>query len=61
MRKEVKKLLDSCVKKGWTLVRNKHYKLTAPNGNVVTVSATSNSRGLVDSIQKDIKRAEALK
>lgn len=57
MQREVKQFLKPYIKEGWIASENgKHYKLTAPTGKVVTISATPSCPYYLKHALKDIEK-----
>jgi len=54
--KELRALLKPLVKAGWTLTQNKHYKLTAPCGRIISISESASDGMFIKGVERDIKR-----
>ena len=55
--KELNKLLSLANDQGWKVERakNNHYKLLAPNGNIVFVSSTPSDHRALQNIERDLR------
>jgi predicted RNA binding protein YcfA (HicA-like mRNA interferase family) len=54
--KDVNRLLKALVRDGWALTQNSHWKVTSPQGRVVTFSGSASDCYLFNNLKKDLRR-----
>jgi predicted RNA binding protein YcfA (HicA-like mRNA interferase family) len=57
----LKKFFKELQREGWSIERNRHYKLRSPDGHLISTSCTpKDEHNAVREIKRDIKRKMAL-
>jgi hypothetical protein len=60
-KRQIKDLIDSKLREGWTLEQGKHYKLVHPSGHrFVLISRTPSDVHAYKNVAKDIEKVERL-
>jgi len=55
-QKELKNIFKILFRNGWSIVRNRHYKCTSPEGKVVIISSSASDNSFIYWVKRDLKK-----